>query len=278
MKKILAVVSLAILACLASPVQADEPLLAQEPVVEAPAPFPVFSKLVVRVLALHADNSVSAGTGFITTDGVFTAWHVIQDEGSANSFPFLPTSPAILVKIMLWDNTVYDVLDWRRIHKEDLCKLLVPALLPESALVLAEDVLAEDAPCTIVGYWGESLEMASQVMSLGRTRINAEISPWYDTYGSNFYKTTLMVGGGCSGGPVFVNGKIVGLLTGGSGNSTVISRLDRAHLRARQAQAVQDAINEAFRDDDPSEDSEPVQANSAALEPEPQRVLPRVVR
>jgi len=194
------------------------------PVIEIEIPvvqdWPVVCESCMRVFCEQVDGSWQAGTAFATVDGVYTAFHVIA--------PY-PVS----IRVVLPTGVLIEAVAAFRVYGEDIVgrDLTLPEGYP--LLEIAECGLTEPTPVMAAGYWGDSIDLGSQVASLGLVCPDWGVSSYFDTHGTTYYGSTLMAGPGLSGCPILGPGGVVGLMTGISGGRTVISRLDRAHLARR---------------------------------------------
>lgn len=167
---------------------------------------------IVRIETTYSDTDVFGkerqfvcrGSGFWTTKGLYTAWHVVEKAETVSVTDYL----GLTVEAWGW---------WRQGEQDvALVRLETPLTVP--ALVIASEPLKGEVliEAENIGYWGDGVDLNLPVRCKGfvlppdTTEVSAK------HLGDHFYASNLAVVPGMSGSPLIVNGLVYGVCSHGT--------------------------------------------------------------
>lgn len=170
-----------------------------------------------HVFGLFGVENVYMGNGFATTDGLYTAAHVV--EGAFD--------------IIIIDHTgrEWPVANARQLSDDngpiDVAILTIMGEVPPFTLLqMSDEEPAFGSPVRMRGYFGNSGFLDGVLVSVDGHIIDGGIPSWWE---SNFGGTPIAVdfvaNKGLSGSPLLLHGRVVGLLSGGTPNGVYFSRI-----------------------------------------------------
>ncbi len=151
------------------------------------------------------------GSGVLIAEGALTARHVV--EGKTNLY------------VVLRNGTGYKVASWKRMGSGDAAILYLSQKITTVAPIplVARD-LTSPARGTCLGFWGPSFDAGVPSQSVGLLSPNGN---------SPAYTGTIPLEFGMSGGPVIVNGSVVGLVQGKDKGGNFFVKVSRSRLPTR---------------------------------------------
>jgi S1-C subfamily serine protease len=170
---------------------------------------PTYAAQTVRISSRASPGKWSwRGSGVLVSQGVLTALHVV--EGKTD------------IRVILGDGRAHKVASWKRIGAGDaaLIKLVTPVKGISPLPIISEDLKAP-ANATCLGYWGKAFDLGEPAVTQGKIFPNAK---------GNAYHGSLPLEFGMSGGPVIVNGTVVGVVQGKDKESNFYTKVSLARL------------------------------------------------
>ena len=185
------------------------------------------------VLRIRAENDIPGmfgtlvqagiGCGVVTTDGVFTAWHVVDN--------------ADRVYVMDWQGESVLADSVSRVAGQDAALIVVDlSELSYVPVALAAEKLTKRTDVTVIAYWGMGHSNGVVVIGHGYIDTGAPKRVLMSDISKKTYAAVLPFLQSMSGGPIFANGKLVALCSSipsdGFGDGyTYTARLDKEILK-----------------------------------------------